>query len=100
MLTPATFPATSRPSSVISPRRSGIFNAPPDGPREPSSMTSEADRIVLLALARTTIAAHIDGTVASAPDLVGVLARLGGAFVTLHARGDLRGCVGHIETTE
>jgi uncharacterized protein len=63
-------------------------------------MTSEADRIMLLALARQTIAAHIEGTPASAPDLVGVLARLGGAFVTLHARGDLRGCIGHLETNE
>jgi AmmeMemoRadiSam system protein A len=63
-------------------------------------MTSEADRIVLLVLARQAIVWHIERTPASAPDLVGVLARLGGAFVTLHARGDLRGCIGHVETNE
>jgi AmmeMemoRadiSam system protein A len=63
-------------------------------------MTSEGDRALLLALARKAIAAHIEGTSAPAPDLVGVLARLGGAFVTLHAGGDLRGCIGHVETNE
>jgi AmmeMemoRadiSam system protein A len=29
-----------------------------------------------------------------------VCARRGGAFVTLHQRGDLRGCIGHVEATE
>ena len=29
-----------------------------------------------------------------------MLGRPGGAFVTLHKRGELRGCIGHIEPTE
>lgn len=73
-------------------------------------MTSEADRRLLLRLAREAIAAHVglprestlESTIESAirrpPS--GILARPGGAFVTLHERGDLRGCIGHIEPTE
>jgi AmmeMemoRadiSam system protein A len=63
-------------------------------------MTSDADRILLLTLARGSIAAHVEGTPAPAPEITGVLARPGGAFVTLHARGELRGCIGHLETDE
>jgi AmmeMemoRadiSam system protein A len=36
---------------------------------------------------------------AHVPGPAGVLAQLGGAFVTLHSDGDLRGCIGHIERT-
>jgi AmmeMemoRadiSam system protein A len=32
--------------------------------------------------------------------MTGVLTQPGGAFVTLHNHGDLRGCIGHIEPTE
>jgi AmmeMemoRadiSam system protein A len=63
-------------------------------------MTSESDRQLLLRLARDTITAHVTGVQALAPDLAGVLARPGAAFVTLHARGDLRGCIGHLEVDE
>jgi AmmeMemoRadiSam system protein A len=60
-------------------------------------MTSDTDRVLLLRLARETIAAHVTGTRAPSPDLDGVFGRRGAAFVTLHAHGDLRGCIGHLD---
>ena len=63
-------------------------------------MTSDTDRRLLLQLAREAIAAHVLGT---APPIAGsssILSQPGGAFVTLHRDGDLRGCIGHIEATE
>ena len=73
-------------------------------------MTSEIDRRLLLQLAREAIAAHVgvprESTIQSAIQSAirnpqsAILARPGGAFVTLHKRGALRGCVGHIEPTE
>lgn len=68
-----------------------------------SSMTSEADRTLLLRLAREAIAAHVSGGRPPEPaaDMpAGVLARPAGAFVTIHKHGDLRGCIGHIEANE
>jgi hypothetical protein len=63
-------------------------------------MTSDADRALLLQLARDAIAGHVAGLLAPAPPLAGVCARLGGAFVSLHRYGDLRGCIGHIEADQ
>lgn len=63
-------------------------------------MTSDADRRSLLALARAAIAAHVAGGSAPAIPDCGAAARPGGAFVTLHKRGDLRGCIGHIEADQ
>jgi AmmeMemoRadiSam system protein A len=83
-------------------------------------MTSEHDRALLLRLAREAIAAYVGRSVPQSairpsrasgrPELVEghdpqsamtpVLARSGGAFVTLHNHGDLRGCIGHIEANE
>lgn len=63
-------------------------------------MTSETDRDRLLRLARDAIVAHINGSPAPSLPLEGILARLGGAFVTLHAGGSLRGCIGHVEGDE
>jgi uncharacterized protein len=69
-------------------------------------MTSDADRRLLLQVAREAIAAHLRSTSHSAPShsapshLAPVVVQLGGAFVTLHKHGDLRGCIGHIEPTE
>ncbi len=63
-------------------------------------MTSEVDRRRLLQLARDAITAHVTG---AAPPVVppdGALARPGGAFVTIHKHGELRGCIGHIEANE
>jgi AmmeMemoRadiSam system protein A len=63
-------------------------------------MTTEQDRRLLLQLARDAIAAHVTGSPAPQVELTGVFARPGGAFVTIHNRGELRGCIGHIEATE
>jgi AmmeMemoRadiSam system protein A len=64
-------------------------------------MTTPLDRRLLLTLARDAVVAHVGAGVApAAPSDDGVCARRGGAFVTLHQRGDLRGCIGHVEATE
>src|SRR4051794_36010288 len=59
-------------------------------------MTNETDRQRLLYIARTAIAAHV--TAAALPDVDGADSGWrAGAFVTLHVRGELRGCIGHLE---
>jgi AmmeMemoRadiSam system protein A len=70
-------------------------------------VTSEVDRQVLLRIARDAIVAHVsavrttDSARHEAPvAMVGVAARPGAAFVTIHRRGELRGCIGHLETDE
>jgi uncharacterized protein len=64
-------------------------------------MTSDADRLLLLKLARNAIVWHVHGLPAQAAQLEGVLARRGAAFVTLLGDdGSLRGCIGHLEVTE
>jgi AmmeMemoRadiSam system protein A len=63
-------------------------------------VTSEHDRQLLLRVARDAIAAHVGAAPARVPGMSGVLAHPGGAFVTLHNHGDLRGCIGHVEATE
>jgi AmmeMemoRadiSam system protein A len=63
-------------------------------------MTSEHDRQLLLQLAREAIAAHVGAEPAHVPGAAEVLTRPGGAFVTLHKEGDLRGCIGHIGASE
>ena len=59
---------------------------------------SRQDKQTLLDLARESIRARATGaplpTVSAAPD---VLRRRAGAFVSLHRRGMLRGCIGYIE---
>jgi uncharacterized protein len=62
-------------------------------------MTSDPDRRLLLYVAREAIVAHVTGAVASLP-AAEPLAKLGAAFVTIHKRGELRGCIGHIEPDE
>jgi AmmeMemoRadiSam system protein A len=63
-------------------------------------MTSEADRQRLLRIARDALAAHVAGTRMPEAELTGVAARLAGAFVTLRAEAELRGCIGHVEANE
>jgi AmmeMemoRadiSam system protein A len=63
-------------------------------------MLSEDDRALLLRLAREAIAAHLGGAPEPVPTIADVLSRPGGAFVTLHKQGELRGCIGHVEATE
>lgn len=58
------------------------------------SALSATDRAALLGIARGAILAHLG--VARAPALpeTGPLAEPRGAFVTIHVRGELRGCIG------
>jgi len=61
-------------------------------------MTSEEDRQRLLQIAREAIGAYVNGGVAALDRSPSEsLARAGGAFVSIHHRGELRGCIGHIE---
>jgi len=74
-------------------------------------MTTDQDRKLLLRLARAAIAAHVTRSVnpqsairtpesaARNPESA-MLSCLRGAFVSLHNRGDLRGCIGHIEANQ
>jgi len=67
-------------------------------------MTSDADRTLLLRLAREAITAHVtrvyDPEAALRDPESALLLRLGAAFVSLHAHGNLRGCIGHIQANE
>ena len=63
-------------------------------------MTSDSDRRILLHIAREAIVAHAGGGPAPSPAGAAGLDRHGGAFVTLHKRGELRGCIGHIEADD
>ena len=68
-------------------------------------MTESNDRATLLKIARDAVTAHVVGrgggperAALQVPDALA--ARFGGAFVTIHHRGELRGCVGHIEADQ
>jgi AmmeMemoRadiSam system protein A len=61
-------------------------------------MMSDRDRAVLLRIARDAISAHVLSADPPVLDFTGALGRPAGAFVTLHKHGNLRGCVGRIET--
>jgi AmmeMemoRadiSam system protein A len=62
---------------------------------------SEQDKKKLHEIARQSIAAGLEGkTPASLTDISGVLREPRGAFVTLHLRGSLRGCIGLIEAVK
>ena len=63
-------------------------------------MTSDADRRLLLQVARDAIIAHVAGTPSAMPAATDLLEWPGAAFVTIHKRGELRGCIGHIEANE
>ena len=63
-------------------------------------MTSEADRELLLRIAREAIVAHVVRKSARGIEDVELDRRRGGAFVTLHKGRELRGCIGHIEDDE
>ena len=63
-------------------------------------MMTQSDRQILLRLARDAIAAHVANLPAPSAAVSGALGRPGGAFVTLHTRGNLRGCIGHVEANE
>ena len=54
----------------------------------------------LLGIARKAVAAHLSGAAPPVVDGFDAALELSGAFVTFHCRGDLRGCIGHIEADE
>jgi len=73
-----------------------------DGTKEGGDMenrVSQEDRMALLALARSSITAHLirDGGVKRPEKASAVLSQKRGCFVTLHKGGQLRGCIGTIE---
>ena len=62
-------------------------------------MTADADRHLLLRLASEAITAYVNrAAVPSDPEALG--GRTGAAFVTIHSRGELRGCIGHLGTND
>jgi len=63
-------------------------------------MTSEADRQLLLRIARRALTAELTGAPMTDMESNEVLLHPAGAFVTLHHCGDLRGCIGHIGANE
>jgi AmmeMemoRadiSam system protein A len=63
-------------------------------------MTSDVDRQLLLRIARDAIVAHVSVAQTSVVARSEVLERPGGAFVTIHRHGELRGCIGHVEANE
>jgi AmmeMemoRadiSam system protein A len=58
------------------------------------------DQRRLLSLARRAIEARVRREPPPAPDRGGALEWPRGAFVTIHCRGDLRGCLGRLEPDE
>jgi AmmeMemoRadiSam system protein A len=65
------------------------------------SSAGNLEKKLLLELARRAVSAAVEGRefVAQFPEL-SHLQNLGGAFVTLHRRGRLRGCVGQVASSE
>jgi AmmeMemoRadiSam system protein A len=59
------------------------------------TLSAEARR-ALCAAARKTIAARLEGRAASRPAAPPGCEQVAGAFVTLHERGTLRGCIGRL----
>jgi MEMO1 family protein len=68
---------------------------------EGSSDLNELEQKSLLRIARGTLESHISsGKVPEAKPLTPKLSEKRGAFVTLHERGDLRGCIGYVEAVK
>ncbi len=58
------------------------------------------DQKRLLSIARQALAARVRREVTPTTDRGGALEWAHGAFVTIHCRGDLRGCLGRLESDE
>jgi AmmeMemoRadiSam system protein A len=58
---------------------------------------SREEGLELVALARSAVIAAANGAAPPCPEATPVNARHAGAFVTIHARGELRGCIGQPE---
>ncbi len=71
----------------------------PDDPPDAPAPLSPDERRLLLRLARNAIAAALRGATPPSPsDPSPALQQAAGAFVSLHARGELRGCVGTLSS--
>jgi hypothetical protein len=76
------------------------FVASGQGKAESSDLT-ELEQKSLLRIARSTLESHIRS--GKSPEAKPLTPRLGekrGAFVTLHERGELRGCIGYVEAVK
>jgi AmmeMemoRadiSam system protein A len=60
-------------------------------------MTTEEERAALLRVARAAITAFVAGLPEPPLESIAAPERRAGVFVSLHTRGDLRGCIGHVE---
>jgi AmmeMemoRadiSam system protein A len=58
------------------------------------------DRASLLRIARDAIVAHVHREAPRAPQVTDGVVWNAGAFVTLHRRGELRGCIGRLEADQ
>jgi len=75
--------------------------APPGWGGETKMSISEADKRRLLQLARDSIGAHLQkGAMPSLEGASPLLCERRGVFVTLHRRGQLRGCIGYLEAVK
>jgi len=63
-------------------------------------VTSGADRSRLVQIARDAVTAHLSGAAVQSFEAFAAALRPGGAFVTFHCEGELRGCIGRIEADE
>jgi AmmeMemoRadiSam system protein A len=78
-----------------------VWFRPAGASKEQKVHLSEQDKQQLRDIARQSIAAGLEQKSPPAlPDLSGVLKEPRGAFVTLHLRGCLRGCIGLIEAVK
>ncbi len=69
--------------------------------RVPSDDLNEQEQKSLLRIARSTLESYI--RTGKRPEVTPLTSKLGekrGAFVTLHERGDLRGCIGYVEAVK
>jgi len=78
-------------------KHSSAFEENPVG--QPARL-EPADRALLLGIARQAVKAHLGLGPAPALPASGPLAEPRGAFVTLHVRGELRGCIGTFAPAE
>jgi len=63
-------------------------------------VTDQPDRLRLLQIARHAMTAHAMGVPPPDVDAAWLASRRGGAFVSLHKEGVLRGCIGHVDTDD
>jgi AmmeMemoRadiSam system protein A len=79
----------------------GALAGPPVWGEQPAMHLTEADKNLLLAQARASIAAHLSNQpLPPVTEVSPELRERRGAFVSLHRRGNLRGCIGYLEAVK